>query len=305
MIAATELGGLIVAAGWSGSDAAVWTSSTDGTKWDRVPSESFGGGGLQYIRDVVPLGTALIAVGSSGNSTERDAAAWRSTDGVTWERIGASEFAAPLQQELYAATVVGDRVVAVGFTKETGVSHPLVWVYDGTGWSRVDASAFDAPGSQVMLDVAGGGDLPVIAVGCAATVRCDTSEIPSSDAAVWLSDDGSSWERVASDDTDLVGPGAQVMRAVTVYGGSFAAVGTRVSPVLTDIDGAIWTSNDGLTWRTDGPLSATGTALGGEGDQSLRAIVEFGFRRIDLLGFGVKNEGEVEDAAVWRGIETG
>jgi serine/threonine-protein kinase len=305
MIAATEFGGLIVAGGWTGSDAAVWTSATDGKKWRRVASASFGGGGLQYIRDVVSLGSELIAVGSSGNSTERDAAAWRSTDGVTWERIGAADFVAPSQQEVYAATVVGDRVVAVGFTKETGISHPLVWIYDGARWTRVDASAFEESGSQVMLDVAGGDDLPLVAVGCAAQVRCDTADVPSSDAAVWISDDGSSWERVATDDVDLGGPGEQVMRAITVYGDSFAAVGTRASPVLTDVDGAIWTSTDGLSWDTDGPRSPTGSALGSEGDQSLRAIVGFGFRHIELLGFGVKNEGDVEDAAVWRGIDTG
>jgi serine/threonine-protein kinase len=305
MIAATEFGTLLVAAGWSGSNAAVWTSSTGGKKWNRVASTSFDGGGLQYIRDVVPLGSELIAVGSSGNSTDRDAAAWRSVDGVTWERIGQSEFAAPLQQELYAATAVDGHVVAVGFTKETGVSHPLVWVYDGAGWTPVDASAFDESGSQVMLDVAGGGDLPVVAVGCAASERCDTNDVSSSDAAVWISDDGSSWERVATEDPDLGGEGEQVMRAITVYGDSFAAVGTRVGPVGTDVDGAIWTSSNGRAWATDGSLSPTGTALGGQGDQSLRAIVVFGVKQIELLGFGVKNEGDIEDAAVWRGSDPG
>ncbi len=309
MIAVTEFGGELISAGWSASDAAVWTSSTDGStdgrKWESVASDAFGGSGFQYIRDIVSLGTELIAVGSSGSRTERDAAAWRSTDGHTWERIFDEDFDVPGKQELYAAEVVDGRVIGVGFSTENSDTDAAVWTYDGSGWTRADPDGLCDAASQVMLDVAGGGGLPVVAVGCAASVRCDTADVVSSDAAVWISQDGTTWERVGLEDPDLGGEGVQAMKAITVYGDSFTAVGVRASPGLVDVDGAIWTSNDGRIWATDGPRSPTGSVLGGVGDQSLRAIVEFGVRNIELLGFGVKNEGDVEDAAVWRGVDTG
>jgi hypothetical protein len=44
--------------------------------------------------------------------------------------------------------------------------------------------------------------------------------------------------------------------------------------------------------------------LGGPGNQSLRALVVFGAGGIAMLGFGVTNEGDVEDARIWRATST-
>jgi hypothetical protein len=301
MIAVTEFGDLLVGAGWSLSDAAVWTSSNGGRKWEFRPSDSFGGGGFQYIRDVVVVGSELIAVGSSGNSEERDAAAWRSSDGIAWERMDAPVFVAPGKQEMYAAEVADSRVLGVGFSSELGDFDAAVWAYEDGTWTRVDAASLAAPGNQVMLDVAGGGALPLVAVGCEEfAARCDTGGSRDSDAAVWTSQDGTAWERVTSADDRLAGEGQQAMKAVAVYGSWLVAVGIRASPDGTDIDGALWASSDGTNWEAPGPLSSTATVLGGTGNQSLRALVVYGYRRIELLGFGVTNEGDVEDAQVWR-----
>lgn len=301
MIAVTEFGDVLVAAGWSAGNAAVWTSPDQGLTWSRSTLGKFAGGGVQLIRDLEILGSELIAVGSSGARLQDDAAAWVSNDGIAWERMDASAFVAEGQQEMYAAHVVDDRLFAVGFTGELGETDGAVWEYADGNWTRVVATLLEEPGFQTMLDVTGGGRFPLIAVGCEdAADRCDTEFSSASDAAVWTSDDGISWERLPLGGGRFDGAGKQAMRAVTIYRGQVVAVGTQASPDVTDTDGGIWTSVDGVTWRAPGPLSSSASVLGGAGNQSLRALVVFGQSGIALLGFGVTNEGDVEDARIWR-----
>jgi serine/threonine-protein kinase len=305
MIAVTEFEDLLVAAGWSAGDAAVWTSSDQGLTWNRSTLGKFAGGGVQLIRDLGILGSELIAVGSSGARLQDDAAAWISNDGIAWERMDASAFVAEGQQEMYAAHVVDDRLFAVGFTSELRETDGAVWVYADGSWTRLAATSLEEPGFQTMLDVTGGGRVPLIAVGCEdAADRCDTEFSSASDAAVWTSDDGISWERLPLAGGRFDGQGPQAMRAATMYRGQVVAVGTQESPDGTDTDGGVWTSIDGVTWRAPGPLSPSASVLGGPGNQSLRALVVFGAGGIAMLGFGVTNEGDVEDARIWRATST-
>jgi serine/threonine-protein kinase len=308
MIAVTEFEGTLVAAGWDGSDAAVWTSGDEGETWSLSTSSALGTDGKQLIRDLVPYGSQLIAVGASGTPGSQDAAAWISDDGVEWERMGGEALAAFGQQEMWAArSFGGPRLVVIGYTTERGDMDPAVWLYEEDAWSRVNPDEFDEPGVQIMLDAAGGErGLPLVAVGCEedALDRCDTASSSTADAAVWISDDGRSWERVTTESGRLEGEGIQVTRAIVTYRGSFVAVGTRTAP-RGDLDGGVWISSDGLEWRAPGPLASTASALGGVGDQSLRALVRYGRDRTAVIGFGVTDEGEVEDAQVWTATSIG
>jgi serine/threonine protein kinase len=306
IITATEFGRSIVAAGWDGADASVWVSDDEGRRWTRSTSADLGGSGSQLIRDLVPLGSRLIGIGATGSFGQQDAAAWVSRDGRHWERMTGA-FAAPGQQEMWNAQRVGARVVAIGYTKERGTMDAAVWLLSDDAWTRVPATEFDETGTQAMLEVAGGRHgLPLVAVGCHEDgfSRCDTASSSTADAAVWTSSDGGrSWERMVPETGRLEGPGVQVMRAVTLFQGSLVAVGARLGPGSSgDLDGAVWTSVDGVEWRSPGPLDPTISALGGDGDQSLRALVAYGRQRIGLLGFGVTDEGEIEDAQVWTAI---
>lgn len=300
MIAIATFNGRLVAAGWSDSDAAVWWSADDGQTWERATSESLGGIGFQRIRDFVSTGSELVAVGSSGPLEQQDAAAWVSSDGMAWERIDSPAFLVSGQQEMWAVRAVDEGLVAVGFTNELGDIDAAVWTSVGGVWARVDPASLAEPGHQVMLDVAGGGiSLPLVAVGCEdADYRCDTRLPTDSDAVVWVSAGGSSWERVPADRGRLAGEGQQAMKAVVTYRGDLVAVGDIGGPA-GDVDGGVWTSTDGLEWRAPKQYSPMVTALGGPGDQSLRALVVYAHRGITLLGFGVREVGDVEDAQVW------
>jgi hypothetical protein len=299
MNAVTVFEDVLVAAGQSGSDAAVWTSTDQGENWSMSEALELRGVGATRIRDLVSNGSELIAVGSTGAHVRRDAAVWTSSDALDWRRMDAAAFQAPGQQEMFAATAVGDRLFAVGSTNELGDIDAAVWLLESGIWTRLSTEPFAQTGHEVMLDVGGGGGLPLVAVGCEDPVeRCDVGQSPGSDAAVWTSGDGSSWERVSSGGGRFVGEGQQTIWALTTYRGDFVAVGSR-GGARGDLDGGVWTSADGVRWRAPTQLSPNVTALGGKGHQTLRALVVYSRHGISLFGFGATNEGEVEDARVW------
>jgi hypothetical protein len=253
----------------------------------------------------VVVGSQVVAVGSDGNPHHQDAAVWTSADGLEWELADSPAFAASADQEVFAVRAVADRLVAVGITDELGTIDAAVWVFEAGAWSRVPPESLAAPDHQVMLDVAGGGgDVPLVAVGCEDPEwRCDTRSAASSDALVWMSQDGSSWELVPAQGR-LAGAGEQVMRAVVTYRGTLVAVGSIGGP-LGDIDGGAWASVDGITWQAPAQSNPNVTALGGRGDQSLRAIVVYGRHGITLFGFGVTQEADTLDGGVWGARELG
>jgi hypothetical protein len=90
------------------------------------------------------------------------------------------------------------------------------------------------------------------------------------------------------------------MRTVVSFGGAFVAAGTRVA--IVDNDAGVWVSVDGRSWQTTPPVESAAAALGGRGDQSLRALIAYDRHGISLLGFGVTNEGDDGNAHVWTAV---
>jgi hypothetical protein len=304
MIAIVAFEGVLVAGGSSDSDAAVWTSTDLGETWSRSDRAAFGGSGLQIVRDIVVTDTGLLAVGSYGLPLGQDAAVWTSSDGRQWGLVDDPALAAPDDQEAFAARVVDDRVVVVGITNEFDDIDGAVWLFEGGTWSRVSPESFAEPEHQVMLDVGGGGgDLPLVIVGCEDPLyRCDTQLATNADALVWTSEDGTSWTAVAEAGR-MAGPGDQVMRALVTYQGALVAVGS-IGGSIGDIDGGVWTSTDGVVWVAEPQSSPNVTALGGPGDQSLRGVVAYRRRDLDLIGLGVAQQGAV-DGRLWGAREVG
>jgi hypothetical protein len=83
------------------------------------------------------------------------------------------------------------------------------------------------------------------------------------DAAVWASDDGSTWVQQRAD--PLGGAGRQAIAALAVAGERTVAAGWTSGPD-GDLDGAVWIGSGG------GWTPAPGEALGGLGDQGLWAV---------------------------------
>ncbi len=156
MTSVAEFGDVLVAAGWDGTDAAVWVTDDVGDNWTLSVSPDLGGQGPQRIRDLASIGSQLIAIGWSGAGDKADAAAWTSSDGLAWERMDPIPFEAPGRQQMWAVQALESELVAVGFTNELGTTDAAAWTFQEGTWTRADPSSLVEPGEEVMLDVAGG-----------------------------------------------------------------------------------------------------------------------------------------------------
>lgn len=148
-------------------------------------------------------------------------------------------------------------------------------------WEAVtDQPDLGGSGDQLINRVATDGE-QLIAVGAAGRFR-------DSDAAVWRSTDGVTWEQVS--DRGLRAPGDQVAWAVTFSEDLIVAAGSDKSG--GEFDGVVWTSRNGVKWtRVRGSEE-----LGGEGDQ-LISRVAYGERRFVAVG-SERLDGEWS-AAAW------
>jgi hypothetical protein len=250
MWSVTDGGPGLVAVGWDGPDAAVWTSP-DGIDWVHAPHDDALFRGASMF-DVTVGGPGLVAVGivdpvpvedhAADGFFGGDAAVWTSVDGITWSQAPHDEaaFGGVDFQSMQSVTAGGPGLVAVG-AHGVGIGHNygLVWTsVDGITWSRVphDPAVFGA--SQIEAVTVGGPGL--VAVGTAFPNPA-TQDVQA--AAVWTSVDGITWSRVPHDEA-VFGGGA--MRDVIVGGPGLVAVGDTGSENGTDA--VVWTSVGGITW---------------------------------------------------------
>ena len=304
LLAVTEFDGRLIAGGWEGTDAALWFSEDSGQSWTR--SDAALGPGM--VRDFTVFGSMLVAVGAVGSiidQTLQDAAVWTSADGQTWTPVDDEDLRGTDGQHIWSVGAVGRRLIAVGFTYTSdGTYDGAIWT-SPTGsadWSRVDPTTFDEPGSQLLKGVAGGtSGSPLVAVGCEDDLeRCDTGG-HDSDAAVWTSaDGGDSWAKAPLESSWLVGEGVQAMYAVALQGSDFIAVGTHTA-ATGDLDGAVWISRDGRNWVFQ-RNQAQVRALGGDDDQTIRALIRFHRKQLSFVAAGVTDDGIDQNAVVWGGF---
>ena len=269
-------------------DAAVWTSP-DGVTWSRVRHDEavFGGDRNQEMRAVVASGTRFIAVGSDGSGADIDAAVWLSQDGLTWRRIArdADTFGGSGSQEILDVTLTGFGFVAVGLDQSGPDADAAVWTStDAMTWSRVahDESAFGGERDQIMraVDAARPG---LVAVG-------EDGSRGDIDAAIWVSDDGLTWKRVAHDEAVFGGDGFQSIWGVIDAGS--VVVGVGVDSPDADQDAEVWTSVDGLTWAR----ASRGVELSSPGLEAMYDLLAIGD---SILAVGLVIERSDQDAAVW------
>ena len=258
--------------------------------WVPVPDsgELLASDGSQEMNSVVRWEGGFVAVGGDGGELGRDAAVWVSADGLVWSRVVDPDgLNAEGWQTMNAATTGGPGLIAVG-TSAPGLhkDDAAVWTStDGLRWTLVpdDSGDFSGAGDHHMAGVVAGGP-GLVAVGAVGSV--DTGV-----AAVWTSQDGLVWTRVAHSDEVFGGDGWQFMASVTVSDWGLVAVGGDSSG--GDLDAAVWTSPDGLVWSrvvdTDGMLASSG-------DQVMAGVTVGG---PGLVAVGRDKPGSNFDGAVW------
>jgi hypothetical protein len=278
----------------TGSETTVATTPIDDPVpliWSPVPhdAEVFGGSGNQEMLSVTAGGPGLVAVGLDGESS---AAAWTSSDGVTWTRAPYVPHGETFStgERMESVTLGGPGLVAVGTSVWTSVDG-IAWTWRDAGLTSHDTSFSTGSDWQLMTSVTAGGP-GLVAVGV---------NWGSGGGAVWTSVDGITWSRVPRDEAVF---GAGITTSVTAGGPGLVAVGRVWSIPDEDTDAGVWTSVDGTTWSR---VANDGLVFGGAGVQQMMAVtaggpglVAVGFEDLSFNG-----EGFTEDrtAAVWTSVD--
>jgi hypothetical protein len=221
--------------------------------------------------------------------------------GREWGRVPDDEavFGGDRSQQMTAVVAGGPGVVAVGWDDSGGDWDAAVWASaNGEDWVRVtqDEAVFGGAGDQAMLAVAEYNGA-LVAVGYDSPSGHVDAEPGTADAAVWVSPNGLTWERVAPEQDSLGGTGRQVMRGVAQHptDGDLVAVGTD------DESGgaAVWVSSgDSSAWEQvpyspavfgdvsieDERQAMLGVTPGRPGLQSTLVAVGYGSVRADISG---------------------
>jgi serine/threonine-protein kinase len=181
-------------------DAAVWTSK-DGSSWNRLTLSLLTGPGDQQILGAETMGDRLIAVGSSTSPNgDREAAVWVRAGGA-WTTVADGSLGGVGDQQIDAVVAGDSGLVAVGSATSDGDIDAAVWTSaDGRNWDRVPATgtAFGGAGDQRMVSVIWVDGI-LVAGGSSTMNRGDA------DGAIWLSADGTHWERAPATLAEGVG----------------------------------------------------------------------------------------------------
>jgi hypothetical protein len=198
---------------------------------------------VDLLFGVAATGSGYIALGMQ--EPPSIAVAWSSTDGRSWSPI--SDFPASAGSVALAAAADGSRQVVVGGNAAGAAS----WASSdgGATWTAAPA-ATDLAGphatAQMVAIVFWQGRF------VAAGYRDDLSAAGPS-AAIWLSNDGLTWQDVS----EGAGLGAGRVYGLAVGPDGLVAVGTTGDPYRGEA--AVWTSTDGTTWtRVESPAFAVG-----------------------------------------------
>ncbi len=261
-------------------DGAVWRWPP-GRNWyrDREGVGAFGWPGNQEIRRIIRVPGGLIAIGWDDSlGLGRDAAVWR-FDGTSWSRTLPASGTGPGDQEMWNVATFGRDLIAVGSDSRHGDKDAAVWRFDGAQeqWSRVAESTFRLRESQVLKSVVAAGP-GLVAVGS------DTGGL-GTDAAVWTSVDGKTWER--QDVDGFRRPALQEMNGAIVIGRGVVAVGAD------GVDAGVWTSPDGMEWTV-----SSDPGLSSPGGERMKGVVMLNGVLV-AVGHATR-EGD-GNAAVWVG----
>jgi hypothetical protein len=292
-------------AGWAQRDAA-FDTGTRGLGW--------------FISGLAVADDQIVAVGSAGFGGGspvpglfdggRFAAVWTSTNGTDWTRVAHDEAVfGGLEdgvQSMIAVAATSHGFVAIGADGSGSDFDAAVWLSpDGTEWQRVphDEAVLggDAPDGnrldQKMVDLVTMGD-GVLVVGTETSGPQIPEDLSQDDAdlAVWLSPDGTTWQRLPDDETFLGGSADQNVCCVTQLAEGFMAVGSERSNTPNwdplGYEAVVWTSGDGVEWSR--------SLVGEFGPGSfMRAVLSTGARTVAVGGINNEDPLGAGTAAAW------
>ncbi|MGH2530032.1 MAG: protein kinase domain-containing protein [Actinomycetota bacterium] len=257
--------------------------------WNAVPDIQgvFGGPGDQAIAAaVVGVDGTIVAVGYDGAGEDGNAAVWTSSNGTRWTLAESEALGGSGGQRMEDVAIIDGELVAVGSESSSGDVDPAVWAFsDAATWRKLDpiTSGLHETRNQAMRAV-------IEAPSGLVAVGHDNSS-GSIDAAVWTSEDGTTWIRQTS--SFFGGRGHDDMVGMTAFGEELVVVGFGTTDA-GDRNAAVWVESGGLWSRIEDG------SLGGEGDQQMTAVLAGG---PGLVAVGFDYSRGDQDAAVWTSAD--
>jgi hypothetical protein len=241
--------------------------SRNGPAWFAVPAT------LDLLTESMTsglaLGEMLLAVGSVRSTSSRDAAVWRSLDGLTWERLGEEALSADGDESMVDIATGQSGYVAVGYAGSSQSDEPRL----GSIWYSSDLASWER------TEFATGADDPDGLRG----VAYGNGRYVTVGAGVWTSTNGRDWNEVSV-------PEVERLNTVRHTDVGFVAVGVGPDEsvvVLSSPDGEVWTQS------TEERLPA--------GDVVLTDVTDIGDRLL-AVGFGATASGE-QGLVVWESTD--
>lgn len=222
-------------------------SSPDGVTWSRLAEDDPAlTDGTVVIYGLTEGGPGLVAGGISCQDAIKPCVVrptvWTSVDGASWTRSGPDPDVFTDSGAILDVIATDGGVVAVGNIDEIGDdgtpgARPAAWFSeDGFEWSRVFDGAWV---DNIDVGIAGFHAVARTADGLVVGVGSAENQAGDAVAAVWVSPDGKSWERVAA---ESFASGTSIVD-VTWGPRGLIAVGAADGS-----EAAIWQSPDGYSW---------------------------------------------------------
>ncbi len=231
-IAATSAGDRTVVVGSGPAGAAAWVLQAG--SWTPATGQALDGEpGSTAMTAVVPAGDGFVAGGYRDDPlhASASAAAWSSSDGISWRADGPFDLFAGGRIDAMAAR--GDVVVAVGTAGDPTYGPAAAWVRTGGSWAR---AAIADPGGAMHAVAATPDGFVVV------------GQNASDDGArVWRSRDGTTWTAVADQPAFHAVSGPIRMLSVAADGDRLVAGGWTSD--AANGSAAAWTSPDGDRWE--------------------------------------------------------
>jgi hypothetical protein len=270
--------------------------------------------------DMTVVGSRLFVVGfdPGEDNFRQNGVIFTSDDGVSWVRLAEGDPALNLGAVLmYAVTDGGPGLVAVGMGCENETEgctpYATVWTsVDGTSWTRSpeDPAIFGDTTTQTsgMVGVADTSH-GLIATGAMEYWTLDdegVEELVTIHPAVWVSDDGFTWERAwegagsAVDPNDYGDVYVNMDSVVEGPDGRLVAVGATLDENGESI-ATVWTSSDGREWERiepDNTVFTPGTVMLDV------ALGEHGYVAVGTDGGTDAAIWQSPDGATWTRVET-
>jgi hypothetical protein len=218
------------------------------------------------ISDAAVIDATIVAVGSRVAEAEDDisgAAAWYSSDGLSWQAAAVAGAEAASMESVVAGPA---GLVAVGYVSTDIDDMPRAWLSsDGHSWEQVSSATFTrGQMTAVAADASG-----YLAVGL---------DYNDGTSLAWTSSDGHSWSAAETIPVTEVG---DAINGVIAAAGGFLCFGSTA-----DGRAAMW-------------LRAAGTWQQIEGFEALADVNDVLVTPAGLMAVGAGYEGELAHTVVW------